>query len=472
MKKFLFLATLLLTPIPFGYPLTAASTQQQGAVHDFRAVAKKAIPSVVSIKVRNGATEWRRGLTDDDDEGDLFGDPFLFRFFGFPKEPRATPRTPYQGQASGVIYSSDGLVLTNNHVVNNASEITVALNDGREFKATVVGRDPNTDIALLKIEATDLPALALGDSDALEVGQPVAAIGNPMGLQASMSAGIVSAKGRNNLDITPFEDFIQTDAAINRGNSGGPLVNLDGEIVGLNTAIVTSGGTTGYMGIGFAIPSNIIGHIVKQLLTNGNVTRGYLGVTMQNVDNDLAQALGLKKIGGALVTEVMKDSPAEKSGVKQGDVIVKYGEQSVTNIAGLRNAVAMMSPGAKLMLTVQRDGKELKIPVDVGTFPAAYNEPAQSADQLGFNVKALTPEIAQKYGYREDQGVVITEVATGSPASWAGLKAGALILQINRQPINSLDDYKRAMSHIEKGQPILLLVKQGNVVRYLSLRLG
>lgn len=268
-------------------------------VADFTEVAKQAVPAVVSIKVQS---KRKSSLFSDDSQGisdpsDLFGGGDLWRFFNMPKQDSS--RTPQIiGQASGVIVSPDGYILTNSHVVHDMDSITVSMHDGRELEGKVIGDDPNTDLALVKIDAKDLPYLKLGNSDSIEVGQWVAAVGNPFGMQATMTAGIISAKNRSNLDIAHYEDFIQTDAAINRGNSGGPLISLDGEIIGINTAIATNA-SSGYMGIGFAIPSNVAKHIMEEILYDGKVTHGFLGISLQSIDYNLAQAFNLKKVGGA-----------------------------------------------------------------------------------------------------------------------------------------------------------------------------
>ena len=319
----------------------AASTIQPQVYKDFTQVAKDAIPAVVSIRVKGK----QNGSSNDDqqDPYEFFNDPFWQKFFG-NSQKNQVEQQPVVGQASGFIVSPDGYILTNGHVVKDMSEIIVVTNDGKEYPAKVIGADSNTDIALIKIDAKDLPYLKLANSDDLEVGQWVVAIGNPLGLQASLTAGVVSAKGRNNLDLSRIEDYIQTDAAINRGNSGGPLLNLDSQVVGMNTAIVTNMATGGYMGIGFAIPSNLLSAVMQDLKLDGTFKRGYMGVTLQQVDESLAQAFGLKTAEGALIADVSKDSPADKAGLKQGDIILKYNNNKIANIGALRNAIAIMKP--------------------------------------------------------------------------------------------------------------------------------
>jgi serine protease Do len=350
--------------------------------------------------------------------------------------------------------------------------IVVQLHDGRELPAKVLGDDPNSDLAVIQIDAQNLPYLTLGNSDDLEVGQWVAAIGNPFGLQATLTVGIVSAKSRNNLDIARYEDFIQTDAAINRGNSGGPLVTLDGEVIGINTAIATNA-AAGYMGIGFAIPSNMARHVMDEILSDGKISRGFLGVNLQSIDNNLAKAFGLKKVEGALVANVTKNSAAEKAKLQVEDIILKYNDRPVENAATLRNAVYMMKPGTQITLTVLRKDKILQIPVTVGNYSENTTQAnivsPQQKNQLGIEVDNLTPELAQKMGYEQDQGVVITRINPSSPAAMTGLKKGALILSINREKISTVDDFNRLLAQAPKGQPILLQIKQGDLNLFISL---
>lgn len=450
--------------------LIAAESLAQQASKDFTTVAKKAIPAVVSIQVKSQSKGNASHKEQFEDSDDLFGDDFLQRFFSLPKRESSQPSF---GQASGFIISADGLILTNSHVVKDAFEIQVTLNDGREFSGKIMGQDPNTDIALVKIEAAQLPYLQLGNSDNLEIGEWVIAIGNTLGLQATLTVGVVSAKGRSNLALANVEDFIQTDAAINRGNSGGPLLNLSGEVIGMNTAIATSSGSGGYVGIGFAIPSNLIKHIMEELLATGTVTRGYIGVTLQPIDQDLAQALDLKQLGGALVANVAKDSPAEKAGLKQGDVIQSYNKLPVANIASLRNAIVLMPPGKKVNLTILRNGTTMDVAVEVGAYPTTPTQtPATSGNQFGFEVQELTPDLAKALGVSDEKGVVINHVEANSPAAWAGLKKGILILAVNRKEIHSIEEFNKALQDTPKDRPVLLLVKQGDMIRFISLRVA
>lgn len=436
---------------------------------DFRELAKKAIPAVVFIKVE---TKQKKGYLfggdeDSNDYSDFFGDSF-WKFFNIPKDGRSRKLV---GQASGVIVDPKGYILTNSHVVKDMDNITVLLNDGREFSAKVLGDDPNSDLALIKIDATDLPFLKLGDSNKLEVGQWVAAIGNPFGLQATLTAGIISAKSRNNLDIVPTEDFIQTDASINAGNSGGPLMTLDGQIAGINTAIATNS-SAGDIGIGFAIPSNMAKFVMDEILKNGKVSRGYLGVTLQTIDYHLAQAFELPKVEGALVTSVLKGSPAETAGIKTEDIILKYNDQKVENAASLRNIIYMMHPGTKIKLTLIRDGKQIEVPAEIGQFAEEKKKeketPILGSNAIGIEVENLTPEVARN----GDQGVVISKVLPSSPASFAGLKKGTLILAVNRQKIENKDQFDEALKSAKKGRPLLLQIKQGDVTAFISIQLN
>jgi serine protease Do len=440
------------------------------ALLDFRGVAKKARPAVVSIRVQSKKST--EGVDQDgwsEDPFDLFGNNDIWGLFGIPRR-NSSRSQPIIGQASGVIISPDGYILTNSHVVNDMDQIFVQLTDGREFKAKVLGEDPNSDLALIKIEAEDdLPYLELSNSDDLEIGQWVAAIGNPFGLQATLTVGVVSAKGRNNLDLARYEDFIQTDAAINRGNSGGPLVNLNGEIVGINTAIATNAALS-YMGVGFAIPSNMARYVIDEIKTHGKVTRGFLGVNLQSIDYDLARAFGLKKVEGALVTHVLKNSPADHAGLRAEDIILQLNGRPIENAGSLRNAVYMMPPGTQVNLRVLRDNQILQISLEVGDYKEDQVLSRKQKSQLGIEVGPLTPDIAQTLGYTNEKGVVITKIQSGSLAALAGLKKGALILSVNRQKISNPEEFYDAIDGTPADHSILLQIKQGERYLFVSLR--
>ncbi len=441
---------------------------------DFRAVAKDSTPAVVSIRTSGSTTNT---LTVEsflhDDRFEAFGDPFFDRFYGlpFPKSKMPQAKQPeIMGQASGFIISSDGLILTNSHVISDASQIIVTLFDGNEYAAKVVGQDPSTDVALIKIDRNDLTFLKLGDSNQLEVGEWVIAIGTPLGLQASLTAGVVSAVGRNNLELARIEDFIQTDAAVNQGNSGGPLLDLTGKVVGINTAIVTNKGGGGYIGIGFAIPSNIVSHIVEQLKTKGKVTRGFLGVSLQNIDKELATALGLSKIEGALVSEVTKSSPADVAGIKQGDVILLYNDRPVKDQASLRNTVALANPGDEATIGVLREGKSISLQVKIGELPSeTVVSKAPEAEAVGVAVTRLGVTVGAVQG---QEGVVITKVDANSPAAWVGLRKGGVVLAVNQKKVATPEEFDKAVAETEASKPLLMLIKQGETTRYISLQVG
>jgi serine protease Do len=443
----------------------------------FASVAKKVSPAVVFIRVEKEVSAQQMPQFPAP-----FGDDFFRRFFGQPL-PKGHPR-PFQpapkrrqmGQGSGFIVTSDGYLLTNNHVVADADKVTVTLVDGRKFTAKIVGTDPRSDVAVIKIDAKNLPVLPLGDSDKLQVGEWVIAVGNPFGLSHTITAGIVSAKGRSSVGISDYENFIQTDAAINPGNSGGPLVNLDGQAVGMNTAIFSRSG--GYMGIGFAIPINMIKVIFDQLVKTGHVTRGYLGIMIQDLTPELAKSFDLKDNQGVLVAQVTKDSPAEKAGLKQGDVIIEFAGQPVKKIGPFRNRVALKAPGSKQTIVVLRDGKRKELAVTIGKLPdkggsktAKSGPAAEKLEKLGLTVQKLTPELAKQFGYKGRSGVLVSEVQPDSPAANAGIRRGVLIEEINRQPVKSVDEFERIVAKAHKNGTILLLVREGEYSHYVALSL-
>jgi serine protease Do len=463
---FLIAAAALLLPSFDNISPSESSRNIPSAPVDFRSVAKKAIPAVVSIKVK--LNQAKKSLWDSDSSSeDEELEQLWRRFFGVGGSKRRQAETspqkqPFSGLASGFIVSADGYILTNSHVVESASEVAVTLEDGRDFTAKVIGFDTNIDIALLKIDADNLPHLSLGNSDALEVGEWVAAIGNPLGLQASLTVGVVSATGRNNLDITRVEDFIQTDASINRGNSGGPLLDLQGEVMGINTAIVTNMANGGYMGIGFAIPSNMAKHVMEELRATGRVTRGFVGFLLQPIDRNLAQSFNLPNTHGALVSEVTKGSPAEAAGIKSGDIVTKFNGKAILNIASLRNAISLMTPSSKGELTILRNGETLDLPVEIAEFPGTGKKGAAQYEKLGFEVENSSGS--------DEEGIIDSKVAPNSIASWAGLKAGAQIVEVNQKKIASVHAFQKELADTPEGRPILLLVKQGGLTRFISLR--
>ena len=445
----------------------------------FASTAKRVSPAVVFVKVEKIVESQPNVQFFSPFGGDNpFGDDFLQRFFGTPspqEQPRQFRQIPRQqqrvmGQGSGFIISPDGYILTNNHVVGDADKVTVKLEDGREFSAKTVGTDPHSDVAVIKIDAKNLPVLSLGNSDALEVGEWVLAIGNPFGLSHTLTAGIVSAKGRSSLGLADYENFIQTDAAINPGNSGGPLVDLNGKAVGMNTAIFSQSG--GYIGIGFAIPINMARAIKDQLIKTGKVTRGYLGVVIQDLTPELAKSFGLDDHQGILVAEVAEDSPAEKAGLRQGDVIVEFGGKTAEEVGVFRNRVSLEAPGTKEKITVLRNGKRQTLTVTVGNLPdtvLAADSESHTPDKLGLTVQNLSPDLAERFGYQGEKGIVVTQVNPGSVAALAGIQPGMLIQEVNRKRIHSVEEVKQAIRESGNKKSILLLVKDDKYSRYIVL---
>ncbi len=447
---------------------TGCSCSPEQTSKAFTAVAKKSIPAVVFLKVQVGSTDEEFGSPYGNPYDFQGGDDFFNRFFGMPFRGQPQRPVPQMSQGSAFLVSPDGYIMTNAHVVKGADKITAVLNDGREIDAVLVGADPHTDIAIIKIEGSNYPYLSLGNSDDIDIGEWVIAIGNPFQLEASVTVGVVSAKGRQNLKITDFEDFIQTDAAINPGNSGGPLLDLKGEVIGINTAIVSRSG--GYMGIGFAIPSNMAKNIMAQIIDKGSVTRGFLGVSLQPVDKDIADAFNLPKPEGALISEVFKDSPAEKAGLKQGDIILEYNKLPVKSIQSFRNEISLMPPGSTVNLKVNRKGKAISIPVTLGTASDNLTASGNLVQKLGMEIDNLTPDLAKQLGYtQKEEGVVITKIKPGSVAASAGLRPGCLIQAVNHKKVTNVAEFNDAISQPENKR-VLLLVRQGNVTRFYSIK--
>ncbi len=438
----------------------------------FSDVAEAIRPSVVSIssiKKINASQRFQR-MPDElfnSPFRDFFGDDFFDRFFRF-----RTPQRGYvqKGLGTGVIVSDDGYILTNNHVVNDADEVAVKLSDDREFTARLVGTDPKSDLAVIKIDARDLHAAKLGDSDSLKIGEWVVAAGNPFGLAHTITTGIVSAKGRANVGVADYEDFIQTDAAINPGNSGGPLVNLRGEVVGINTAIFSRSG--GYMGIGFAIPINMAKSIMNSLIKTGQVVRGWLGVAIQDLDRGLAESFGYDTTQGVLIGDVTKGGPAEKAGLKQGDIILRFNGKNVPDSHNLRSAVAATEPGSKVPVEVFRSGKRWTVTVEIGELETAMASAkgTESSVDLGMTVKNLTPEAASELGYERTDGVLVTEVDPLGAAAKAGISVNDLIISVQGKPVTNVTEFRREMAGHDLKKGIRLVVQSGSIQRFVFLR--
>jgi serine protease Do len=430
-------------------------------IPDFTVLAKNLTPSVVNIstKMTMGGGGLPPGFSPPLGN-DPFGD-FFNRYFG------DMPRTfETQSLGSGFIISQDGYILTNNHVVENATEITIILHNEKTYSAKIIGTDPKTDLALIKIDATGLPTVKLGNSDKLLVGEWVMAIGNPFGLAETVTAGIVSAKGRV-IGSGPYDDFIQTDASINPGNSGGPLFNIRGEVVGINTAIIEQG-----QGLGFAIPINIARDLLSQL-KKGEVIRGWLGVVIQEVTPELAQSFGLKEPTGALVSDIEVGSPADKAGIRKGDIILRFNGKEITKMKELPNIVAMTPVGETVTVTILRDGKARDVTLKVAKMPGegmiggtAPTKPSPGAkSELGLAVEAITPTIAQYLGLPDTDGVIVTAVEPGSFAERAGIMKGDVIRELNRKKIKNLAEFNIEMTNSNKtGRYLFLILRSGNTI--------
>ncbi|QWV97669.1 DegQ family serine endoprotease [Geomonas nitrogeniifigens] len=425
---------------------------------DFAKLAKKLKPAVVNISTSKNVAMKKRQHPN--------GDPFQEYFEKFFESPRQHPYKQ-QSMGSGFIISDDGYIITNNHVVKDADDIKVKLSDGREYKGEIKGRDDKLDLALVKIETkAHLPVAPLGDSDKMEVGDWVMAIGNPFGLSQTVTAGIISAQGRV-IGSGPYDDFIQTDASINPGNSGGPLFNTDGEVIGINTAIVAGG-----QGIGFAIPINMAKDILPQLKDSGKVTRGWLGVSVQMVTQDLANSFGMDSEQGALVAEVIKDSPAEKAGVKGGDIILEYDGHTIKEMGELPRRVAATPVGKKVKLVVLRDGKKVPLEVAIEKLKEGEDEDAAvTGDRLGLKVIDLTPERAQQMRLQGEKGVLVADVQTDSIAERAGIVEGDLIREINGVRISGVKEYNKAIAGVKKGGYLKMLLRRGETSLFVALRI-
>lgn len=449
-----------------GLVLTVPPAGAQAMPETFAPVVKKAMPAVVNISSSRVETAPRRSRNS----------PFPFPFdFGGPDGGGRARRAESLG--SGVIISADGSIMTNNHVVEGATEITVTLSDRREFRAKVIGTDPPTDIAVLKIDAAGLPTLPLGDSAKVQVGDVVLAIGNPFGIGQTVTMGIVSATGRGGLGIEAYEDFIQTDASINPGNSGGALINARGELIGINTAILGGEGG-GNQGIGFAVPIYMAREVRDQILKTGKVTRGYMGIIPQDVTPSLARAFGLKEARGVAVAEVVPDAPAAKAGLETGDVITAVDGKPVEDANTFRLRVSRAAPGTTLKLTVNRKGAPRDVTVTLAELPRQASEPERGQERgehggalQGVSVEDIPPQAARQLGLKDASGVVVTDVDPASPAADAGLRRGDVILHVNRTPVKDSTEFERAIQASGRGA-ILLLVNRGGVNAFVAIEPG
>ena len=458
--------------VPTPTPVSAAVT---APANGFTEVAKRVTPAVVNI-----TTVMTEKISDGPSPSDELRDR-MEEFFGKPFGPRGRGPNPWEhqaprkGQGSGVIISLDGYILTNNHVIAKAREVSVTLPDKREFKGKIVGVDPKADLAVVKVDATNLPVVPWGDAAKLQVGEYVLAVGNPFGLNSTVTLGIVSAVGRGHMGITQYEDFIQTDAAINPGNSGGALVNTNGELVGINTAIFSQSG--GYQGVGFAVSTTMAKPIYESLVKTGKVVRGYLGIGLQDLTQDLAKSFSLKEAKGTLVSDVKEDSPADQAGLKQGDVIIGFQRTPIEDGVALQRLVTRSPVGSKVSLKVIRDGREHELTVRIGEQPeqekVAKVEGGEHDYALaGLSVEDLNQNTARELGYKgKSQGVVVTNIEPDSGAEKAGLVPGDVIQEVNRRPVRSVKDFEKVSSDLKKGSTILILVNRRGSALFLSAKI-
>ena len=443
-------------------PAVVKSSDAPMVPANFSDLAEKVRPGVVNIQVVKTVKNAGFGFPNS------FRTPFGDFFGPFSDEnPHRSPEQ--QGVGSGFVISSDGYILTNNHVVDEANQIKIKLADGKEYDAKVVGRDPKTDLALLKAEGVSgLHALQLGDSDSLKVGNWVVAVGSPFGLEQTVTAGIVSAKGRV-IGSGPYDNFIQTDASINPGNSGGPLLNTKGEVIGINTAIFSQSG--GNVGIGFAIPVNMAKEIVPQLKDKGHVTRGWLGVGIQKVTPELAKSFGLKEEKGALVSQVAKGGPADKGGIETGDVIVEFDGKQVADSNELPRMVAPLPVGKTVSVKILRGGNVVDREVKIGQLEEQKEEVASDTTHkpLGMTVQNITPEIAKGLGLKSESGILVASVVPGSQAAKADIRSGDVIQQVNKKPVKNVEDFKQKIENTKEQETILLLIQRGENTLFAAL---
>ncbi len=446
-------------------PIVKVSTPLLASNETFIKVAKEAMASVVNISATKRAAQAP--------ESSLPDDPLFRRFFGeeFERRFKQPRQQPEQGLGSGVIVSQDGYIVTNNHVVEQADQLMVLLGDKRKLPATLIGTDPKTDLAVIKIDATGLPTLPWGNSTTLEVGELVLAVGNPFGLNQTVTMGIISAVGRANVGIVDYENFIQTDAAINPGNSGGALVNLQGQLIGINTAIFSR--TGGYMGIGFAIPSQMVEHIMQSLIGHGKVIRGWLGVSIQDISPELASQFDAPDTQGALVGDVFSTSPAGLAGLQRGDIIRTYNKVQVNNPTHLRTLVADTAPNTSVPLTVWRNGKEVSLSVSIGEMPkdvASLAKVGPDSIQGDHALAGLTVEPVKPGQTPDGHGVMVTQVEPNSPGDRAGLRPGDILIEVNRKIIRSVEDFEARARDLKATDSILVLIQRGKGTIFLTIK--
>jgi len=455
-------------------PATGAATppKARGPVSfetGFAPIAQAALPAVVTVT----STRIIRAEVSDNP---LFQDPFFRRFFGGNSQGMMPEERREQGLGSGVVVSGDGIILTNNHVVESSSEVLVLFGENEEYRAKILGTDPQTDIAVLKVDkARNLKPIAIGDSSKVEIGQFVLAIGNPFGVGRTVTMGIISATGRGELGITGYDDFIQTDAAINPGNSGGALVDPGGRLVGINTAILSR--SAGNVGIGFAVPVNMARNVMDQIVKSGKVVRGFMGVNIQDLTPAIRSAFKVSEGQGALISGVERGGPADKAGLQRGDVVLSINGQPVEDSRDLRFKIASIRPGSSARLQVLRDGQRREVNVVLGErpesetqTPVSPEQPDDSSSALGIQVQELSPQIREQLELESGtQGVLIAAVQPGSPAAEAGLTRGDVIQEVNRKPVRNVQDLRQALASVGKDQPVLLLINRGGGTTYVAV---
>ena len=463
------------TPVANGAVPDGAISTLQELSDTYVRVAEDTSRAVVYIEISKNLptpASFDRGMGDRG---------FPFRFFdprGFrspmPQAPRGGGMPAQVGSGSGFIISSDGFIVTNHHVAGEADALTVTLQDGRTFEAKLVGSDPQTEVAVLKIDGTDLPTVQMGNSDEVKVGEWILAVGSPFGLDHTVTSGIVSARGRSEVGIVDYADFIQTDAAINPGNSGGPLINLKGEVIGMNTAILSRSG--GNNGIGFAIPANMVKHIVEDIKDDGKVVRGFLGVSIQSLTPELAEWFGVESGHGAVIAEVVKDSPADDAGLKKDDVVLRFNGQAVNDAAALRSRVATTTPDSKSTIEVLRDGKPVELSVKIGSLDSgeivAGNTAPNVDNRLGLRLQDLSEDVAARLGYAGEDGVVVAQVEPGSRAQMAGIEPGSVVTEVNRKPVKNVKEFKDALNDGTRNNTVLLNVQKDGHSRYVAMKLS